>query len=184
MSDPLRHSRMTSDEFIAWAMEQPEGKRYELAGGEVVGMAAERSRHALTKFHIARRMAEAVEAACLPCIVYPDGMAVVIDDDTTYEPDAMIRCGEPLDDEAVTVFDPIVVVEVVSPSSSSIDVGEKFMDYFRLPSLRHYLIVRTRTRSVIHHARDEAGTITTRIIGDGTVHLDPPGITVRGLFSR
>jgi Uma2 family endonuclease len=111
-------------------------------------------------------------------------MAVVIDEDTTYEPDAMIRCGEPLDDEAVKVFDPLVVVEVVSPSSSSIDVGEKFMDYFRLPSLRHYLIVRTRTRSVIHHARDEAGTITTRIIGDGTVHLDPPGITVRGLFSR
>ena len=184
MSDPLRHARMTSDEFIAWAMQQPKGKRYELVDGEIVGMAAERSRHALTKGRIYRRLAEAVEAAGLSCTVYPDGMAVVIDEHTTYEPDAMIRCGEVLDDEAVKVFDPVVVVEAVSPSSISIDTGEKFEGYFRLPSLRHYLIVRTRTRTVIHHARDEAGTITTRIIRDGTADLDPPGITVRGLFSR
>ena len=40
MSEPARR-RMTSDEFIAWAMEQ--GSRYELVAGEVVGMAPERS---------------------------------------------------------------------------------------------------------------------------------------------
>ena len=183
MSDPARLPRMTSDEFIAWAMQQPKGKRHELAQGEIVAMAPERSIHARTKGLIYRRLAEAVEAAGLPCTVYPDGMAVVVDKDTTYEPDVMLRCGEELDDDAVKVFDPMVVVEVVSPSSKSIDVGEKLADYFRLPSLRHYLIVRTRTRTLIHHARDEDGTITTRIVRDGTVlQLDPPGIALHGLF--
>ncbi len=40
---------MTADEFIDWAMAQPEGQRYELVAGEVVAMAPERSAHALTK---------------------------------------------------------------------------------------------------------------------------------------
>ena len=49
--------QMTSDEFIAWAMEQPETCHYELVEGEVVAMAPERSGHTLTKFHVARQMA-------------------------------------------------------------------------------------------------------------------------------
>ncbi len=76
MSDPAPR-RMTPDEFIAWAMEQPEGEHYELFNGEIVTMAPERSMHALTKFQVASRIAEAVEAAGLPCDVYPDAMTVV-----------------------------------------------------------------------------------------------------------
>ena len=38
--------RMNADEFIAWAMNQPKGQRYELVGGEVVAMAPERSTRA------------------------------------------------------------------------------------------------------------------------------------------
>ena len=182
MSDPARFPRMTSDEFITWAMQQPKGKRYELFEGEVVAMAPERAAHARTKFRISRRLAEAVEAAGLPCEVYGGGMAVFVDDHTTYEPDAMIRCGEPLADDAVKAFDPLVIVEVTSPSTQSVDVGDKLADYFRIPSLRHYLIMRPKGQVVIHHARDEAGTIMTRIIRDGAVALDPPGITVHGLF--
>jgi Uma2 family endonuclease len=58
-------ARMTSDEFIGWAMNLPDGQRYELACGEVVAMAPERSVHALTKGRILRRLAEAIEAAGL-----------------------------------------------------------------------------------------------------------------------
>ncbi len=182
MSDPLRLPRMTSDEFIAWAMEQPKGRRYELVAGEVVAMAPERAVHVRAKFRIAKRLEEAVQAAGLPCEVFTDGMTVQVDQDTSYEPDAVLRCGELLPDDAVRVPDPLVVVEVASPSTQSLDAGAKLADYFRLPSLRHYLIVRPKGSIVIHHARDEAGTITTRIIRDGAVELDPPGIAVHGLF--
>jgi len=173
---------MTSDEFIAWAMEQPEHEHYELVAGEIVGMAPERSTHALTKFRIARRLAEAVEAAGLACTVYPDGMAVEIDANTLYEPDVMVRCGMPLPDDAIKVTDPLVVVEVISPSSRSRDAGAKLGDYFRLASVRHYLIVETENRTVIHHARDTAGAIATRIVRDGAIRLDPPGIELRDFF--
>jgi Uma2 family endonuclease len=78
--------------------------------------------------------------------------------------------------------DPMIVVEVLSPSSRSRDAGLKLADYFRIPSVQHYLIVATDIRTVIHHARDEAGTILTRIVRDGPVRLDPPGLVLDGIF--
>lgn len=170
--------RMTADEFIAWAMERPEGERYELNAGEIVGMAPERVAHARAKGAIYRRLAEAVEAAGLPCEVYPDGMSVAVDADTVYEPDVMLRCGPPLDNDVVRVTDPVVLVEVLSPSTRGVDVGEKLAGYFRLASVRHYLIVRPGGKVVIHHTRDAAGEITTRLVHEAPIRLDPPGILI------
>jgi Uma2 family endonuclease len=174
---------MSSDEFIAWAMERPRGERYELVAGEVIAMAPERSSHALTKGTVFRRLAEAVEAAGLACTVYPDGMVVAIDEATIYEPDAMVRCGAPLPDDAIKVTDPVIVVEVLSPSTRARDAGAQLEDYFRLSSVRHYLILKTENQTLIHHERETAGSIATHIIRDGPVHLDPPGIVLRDLFA-
>jgi Uma2 family endonuclease len=174
---------MTSDEFIAWAMEQPEGAHYELVGGEVVAMAPERAAHARTKGRIYECLAQSVRAAGLPCEAYPDGMAVEIDAHTIYEPDALVRCGIPLPDDAIKLNDPIIVVGVLSPSTRARDAGAKLADYFRLPSVRHCLIVRTEDRAIIHHARGEDGTIATSIVREGSIRLDPPGITLTGLFA-
>jgi len=181
MADPVP-KRMTVEEFIPWAMARPETERYELVAGEVVAMAPERSLHALTKGRVFRRLAEAVEAAKLPCTVYPDGMAVRVDDYTSYEPDAMVRCGDRLPHEAVVATDPLIIVEVLSPSTRAVDTGNKLTDYFRLPSVRHYLLVRPDKHVVIHHERDAAGVITTRIVQDGAVRLDPPGIELADIF--
>jgi Uma2 family endonuclease len=139
MSD-LAPSSMTSDEFIAWAMEQPEGKRYELFAGKVVAMAPEQSAHALAKANIWRRLVEAIERDGLPCTAYPDGMAVEIDPTTIYEPDALVRCGPVVPPNTVKLIDPIIVVEVLSPSTRARDHGDKSMDYFGLTSVRHYLM--------------------------------------------
>jgi len=176
MSATSKLPRMTADEFIAWAMQQPEGQRYELVGGEVVGMAPERVAHARAKLLCARRLAEAVETAGLSCETYGDGLSVRVDAETVYEPDAFVRCGHRLDDEVVEVTDPLIVVEVVSRSSHRRDTSMKLEDYFRIPSVRHYLIVRTDTLAVIHHQRDDAGAISTHVIRSGPIRLDPPGL--------
>lgn len=181
MSEPAQR-RMTSDAFIAWAMEQPETKHYELFDGEILPMAPERSAHAVTKFHISRRLADLVEAARLPCVAYPDGMAVEIDDHSVYEPDALVRCGPPLAPNAVKLSDPIIVLEVLSPATSARDVGAKLLGYFQLPSLRHYQIVRHENRTIVHHERGDDGVIVTRIVCEGPIMLDPPGITLTDCF--
>jgi Uma2 family endonuclease len=105
-------------------------------------------------------------------------MSVQVDVDTVYEPDALVRCGEPVHDDTVKISDPVIVVEVISPSSRGQDTGAKLQDYFRLPSVRHYLVVNARKRSAVHHCRDAAGLIQTRIVRTGTLDLSPPGITL------
>jgi Uma2 family endonuclease len=169
--------RMTVDEFVAWAMAQPEG-RFELMAGEVVAMAPERALHARCKARIWRALSDAIGAVGLPCEAFPDGMTVKIDEHTAYEPDAQVHCGERLADDAVIVPAPVIVVEVLSPSTATRDTGAKLADYFRLASLRHYLIVRTDRPTVIHHRRGDADVIETRIVTAGSLELDPPGVTL------
>ncbi|MFO1142992.1 MAG: Uma2 family endonuclease [Amaricoccus sp.] len=178
-----RQTEFTADEFIAWAMEQPSG-RYELDDGQVVGTAPERVRHNLAKLNAAVALRDAVAASGLPCRVFTDGMAVEVDERTVYEPDAMLRCGPPLPGDAVKVPDPLVVVEVLSPSTKAIDSGRKLVGYFALPSVRHYLIVDIKAQAAIHHRRDEDGGIGVRVLSDGVLALEPPGlaIEVRDLF--
>ncbi len=168
---------MTSEQFIDWAMRQPSG-RYELVDGEIVAMSPERAGHHRIKLNIAVALRAAIASARLPCEAFTDGMAVKVDEHHTYEPDAMIRCGDPLDDEAVVVLDPLILVEVVSRSSAGIDTGAKLANYLRLPSVRHYLIVEPGRRTVIHHERGNGGEITTRIVREGALRLEPPGIEV------
>jgi Uma2 family endonuclease len=127
---------ITSDEFIAWAMEQPKRPRYELVAGELVAMAPERAMHARVKAGVWRAMDDALAAAALPCEAYPDGMAVEVDESVVYEPDALVRCGDPLPEDAVKVTDPVIAFRVLSPSSRARDTGAKLEDYFRLPSVR------------------------------------------------
>jgi Uma2 family endonuclease len=173
-TQPLQ-SKLTADEFLVWAAEQPRG-RYELAGGEVVAMPPERVGHARAKFAMATALHGQLSGG--PCEVMTDGVSVRIDEGTVYEPDVLVRCGERTSDDVTAISDPILLVEVVSPSSLAVDSGAKLTDYFRLPSLRHYLVVNTGARAIVHHRRDEAGDIGTRVLRDGVLTLDPPGIGV------
>ena len=72
---------------------------------------------------------------------------------------------------------PVIVVEVLSPSTQSIDTTDKLADYFRVTSIRHYLIVRARRREIIHHFRLDDG-IGSRVVNLGSIRLDPPGISL------
>jgi len=167
---------MTVDEFLEWA-EQQEG-RYELYHGQVYAMSPERSAHALTKFAIQNALADGVRKEGLPCVVYPDGMTVRIDDMTAHEPDALVYCGPKLPADALEVPAPLIVVEVLSPSTRHIDGSAKLKGYFSLPGVHHYLIVDPGKPPLIHHKRQSDGTILTRLLGQGSLRLDPPGFEI------
>lgn len=173
-AEPVR-DRMTVDEFLRWAAEQP--GRHELVGGEVVAMAPERNRHLLAKKRVDQALDRAIAEARLDCQALPDGATLRIDEATAYVPDALVICG-PIDLDSVEVEDPVVVVEVLSPSSRGVDAGAKLTDYFRLASVRHYLLVDPERRVVVHHGRAEDGSIATHVRRDGTFRMDPPGLSV------
>jgi Uma2 family endonuclease len=119
---------------------------------------------------------QGIRKAGLPCHMLPAGAMVRVSDHAAHEPDALVYCGAELPDDAIEVPNPVIVVEVASPSTRKIDASLKLTGYFRLPSVHHYLIVDPDGPPVIHHRRQPDGTILTSIVHDGTLTLAPPGI--------
>ncbi len=168
----LAKSDMDVDAFLLWA----EGRdgRWELRDGQPVLMSPERAAHALTKYAAQESLKAGIKRAGLPCRMFPDGMTVRITARNAYEPDALVVCPPPPLD-AIEIPNPVVVVEVLSPSTAADDHGVKLDGYFSLSSVEHYLILDPDRRVMIHHKRGQAGAIETRVLRDGLVRLDPPG---------
>jgi Uma2 family endonuclease len=178
MTTQAKPRRMTVAEFLAWASAQPEG-RYELVRGEVVALAPERARHAIVKGEVFLALKNAVKRAGLPCAVFPNGMTVVIDDDQAREPDASVQCGAAVNLDSMILDAPLIVVEVISPSTERTDTDVKVAEYFSVPSIQHYLIANPAKKVVIHHARSRGGDILRQTSSSGDIALTPPGITVQ-----
>ncbi len=178
MGQPAKpHTITDREEYRRWAADQPRS-RYERVAGVVVAMAPERVEHVRVKPRVWRALDQAVRAAGLPCEALGGGVTVEVGDDTDYEPDAVVNCGERLSGNAIAAPNPVIIVEVLSPSTRSVDTGAKLTDYFSLPSVHQYLIVRADRRAVIHHRRAGDGGIETRLIANGAILLDPPGIQI------
>ena len=167
--------RMTVDEYLAWTEEQP--ARYELLDGAIFAMSPEGAGHAERKAAVHAALLAGIRARGLACYALPDGMTMRICDVTAYEPDALVYCGTKLPPSAVEVPNPVIVVEVLS-STRHIDLSAKLADYFCLPSIAHYLIVDPGKSRIVHHARGAGDTILTRIVSEGSITLDPPGLAI------
>ena len=168
---------MTREEFIAWSEQQSSG-RFERIDGIVVAMAPERASHNLRKGAARDAMRRAIrEAGLSTCQVFGDGMTVQVDE-SDFEPDAVLRCGPRLPNDSTKVPDPLVLVEVLSPDSGTRDRATKLRAYFRLPSVRHYLIVWPEEQRIVRHSRLPNDEVATQIFISGQIGLEPPGITV------
>jgi Uma2 family endonuclease len=173
---------MTADEFLHWA-EGKEG-RWELHDGVPVMMSPERLAHIRTKLSAAIALKDALKQTNLPREVFTDGLAIKIDARTIFEPDASVVCGPRRTDDTIVITDPIVVVEVLSPSTAAVDHGRKLSGYFSLASVQHYLILDSERRVAIHHKRSQGDAIETRVLTNDVARLDPPGfeVAVEALF--
>lgn len=167
---------MTVDEFLDGS--QGHDGRWEIQDVVPYQMAAERTRHAATKFKVQRALDDAIRKAGVGCTMLADGPLVRVSDATAYEPDALVYCGPTLPGDAIEVPNPVVVVEVSSPSTTRIDALHKLAGYFQVSSLQHYLMIEPDGGPTIQQLRQDDGTILTRIIMGGEIRLDPPGISI------
>ena len=140
-------------------------------------MARENVRHARTKMGAAIALREAIRGEGARYQAFVGGMLVGAGAYGAFIPDALV-C-PPQSPDAVVIYDPLIVVEVLSPSTAPVDHGIKLEGYFSLPSVEHYLILDPDGRMLIHHARGEDELILTRILRDGALRLEPPGLDLR-----
>jgi Uma2 family endonuclease len=74
-------------------------------------------------------------------------------------PNIVVTCGPiaALDKHQDTLTNPLVIVEVLSPSTRNYDRGEKFQHYRSIPSFREYLVLAQDEIRVEHHVRQPDG---------------------------
>lgn len=176
----ITRQRMTIDEFYDWTETQPEG-RYELVEGEVVRMAPERLRHNVGKLDVAIVLLAALRKAGLSNALFTDGVHIKTGPATSRGPDCIVAVGSEHDMDAMSIDDPLILVEVVSPDSEERDTVDKLAEYFALPTVEHYLVMWPKDGYIDHFKRSSdqrAAPVSARLRSGDRLRLDPPGIDV------
>ena len=138
------------DEYLE--MEEASPTKHEYVAGQIFSLAGASERHNRIAMNIAAQLWAA--AGDGPCRVYGSDMRLRIGDDVVYYPDVQV-VWDPADTEQRYTSSPCVVVEVLSPSTESIDLREKLLAYSRIKSLRAYVIVYRDDMRIMRHYRAE-----------------------------
>jgi Uma2 family endonuclease len=136
--------RLSLEAYMAWEELQPE--RHEFYRGEVVPTVGAKRVHGRVVSNLEREIGLALKGS--PCQVFHEGMKLQVADDAVLYPDLFVTCDK--DDLATEqVFRaPMLVMEVLSPSTQGYDRSQKFALYRRLKSLQEYVLVDPESRRV------------------------------------
>lgn len=143
---------MTRDEFLAWADVQEE--RYEFDGVGPVAMTGGSLGHSDITGNINRHLRNRLEGMACRALGLDAGVATV--GNAVRYPDAVVTCSKYGRRDRL-VPNPVVVFEVVSPSSVMTDRVEKLREYAAVASIRRYLIVEQVAPAVTVYSRGGAG---------------------------
>jgi Uma2 family endonuclease len=82
--------------------------------------------------------------------------------------------------EAFESPDPLVVIEVLSPTPSSMrrEMQTKLMGYALVPSIAHYVVIDPHDRVVFRFRREGSQLVAAEELAEGTLRLDPPGLEI------
>ena len=129
---------MTVDEFLRW--EDGTDTRYELLGGFVVAMAPPAPPHGF----LAARVCIAIGSALRSrpgCMVQTEaGIARPDRDDTCYVADLAVTCNPPPAGEPL-IHEPLLIAEVLSPTTMLHDRHQKVADYRQIASVQEILLI-------------------------------------------
>ncbi len=165
---------ITVEEYLA--LEEASQIKHEYVHGYVYATAGGTLAHDIIANNIRAALHTHVGAG--PCIVLGPDARVRAQETVYYYPDAVVVCGENLDDRALEVTAPRLLVEVLSDATETADRGGKFADYQMLSSLEEYLLVDSRHRIVERYQRtDEGRWIYQRYTVDDTITLESVGLS-------
>jgi Uma2 family endonuclease len=140
----LKKERMTAAEFLAWDAGQT--VKHEFVRGDVFAMAGGEDRNATVAGNLYMSLRQHLRGT--PCRVYGSDVKLRIEAaDCFFYPDVMVTCSAADLADRLIKREPMLVIEVLSPSTGAYDRGDKFASYRQLPSLQEYLLVDVQTQS-------------------------------------
>jgi len=173
MTIALRRPRMTREEFLDWAATR-EG-RWEFDGFAPVAMTGGTRNHSRVARNIVAALSGRLRGG--PCEVLGSDAGIAVPGDAVRYPDALVTCtAGPGTDRLVP--GPVVVFEVVSPTSSRTDRIVKLGEYRGVPSIRRYVIVESTTAALtsLERAGPEAPWTATGLTEADRLELPEIGI--------
>ncbi len=150
----IEPSRYTEEQYLAW--EEDATEKSEFIDGEIRAMSGGSEPHASIPVNIGGELRTALRGR--GCRVLSSDMNVLAAG-ALYYPDLSVVCGPSVyrNGNKHVITNPIVVVEVLSPSTEPKDRGEKFIRYQQIETLRSYLLVSQTEPRVEMFERGENG---------------------------
>jgi Uma2 family endonuclease len=144
---------MTAEAYLEW--ESTQAERHEYWDGEVVAMTGTTRNHNRVSLNASGLLDDAL--ADRPCDVYMVDVKVQVErGQKFFYPDVVVTCDERENDPLLIQF-PCLIIEVLSPSTESLDRGVKFAHYRKFTTLQEYVLVQVEQPFVEVFWRNEQG---------------------------
>jgi Uma2 family endonuclease len=158
---------LTVQEYFRLAEASP--TKLEFKNGQIIDMAGATYNHTRIASNII--VALKTRFGGRPCDATGSDTRMQASDDRYCYPDVTVVCGEPAfdptDSPGMTITNPQMIFEVLSPSTEAVDRGEKFFRYIRLPSMREYFLVAQQRPRIESFVRKEDGSWSVGSIAEG-----------------
>ena len=173
MSHALRTRAMTRDEFLEWADRQEHP--YEFDGFAPVAMTRPPIGHNRIALNVAGAFGRLLGGTGCQAFALEAGVATI--GDAVRYPDVVVTCTRTPSAERI-VPEPVVVFEIVSPSSSRLDRILKVQEYAAVPSIRRYAILELTSiaATLLYRASGDAVWSLGTLTGEDALHLPELGI--------
>jgi Uma2 family endonuclease len=169
----VAQKRMTVTEFLIW--DDGTDTRYELIDGRPVAMAPVAASHSIIVVNLGHALKSRLKA---PCYAGSEaGVERPGRDDTFYEADIAVSC-TPVTPGIAAIPGPVILIEVLSPSTIEHDRGRKAYDYRRVPSVQEIVLVASEQRHIVVWRRRGAKWEVEDLIGDAALELEAVGVQI------
>lgn len=140
MGAALALAKITPEEYLQ--VERQSETKHEYFGGEIFAMAGASRKHCKLSANLMRIIGNTLHQT--KCNVYANDFRVKVKETGLYTyPDVIITCGKEILEDQVkdTLLNPLIIIEILSPSTESYDRGKKFSHYRQIESLQNYVLV-------------------------------------------
>ena len=139
MADTARVIEIASPEDYL-ARERASAHRHEYVDGAIYAMAGANERHNLIAGNLFNALSNHLPDRCRSFMAEMKVRIRLERAEFFYYPDSLVRCGA--SDQSLDWCDnPLVLGEVLSPSTERVDRGEKFNAYIQIPTLQEYILI-------------------------------------------
>ena len=169
----------TLEEFLAF--DDGSDTSYQLFEGRLVAMNPPLRGHAVLTARLVRIIGNQLQP---PCEVFAEaGIVPVNRRNSWYKADLIVTC-MPGNYKDQFIADPVLAVEVLSPTTSATDFSRKLPDYQQIPSMRDVLLVSSMERLIRHWTRAPQGWTERRHRRGASVRLAglPVTLTMSELY--